>query len=196
MEIIRSTEVVADKILMNKQELLALDKRRQDNRQAIRCLENDGKDGKEGKEDAEAVEDRKPVKERKVWITIGSLLVKMEKEKALKLLKKGKELPQRMHELMWISFPHAIILLAFNSIFSIFLRKSFFSNSLFPVFFFSSNFLDQMQIEKEIQILRSDQKVLVNQQRDLEYLSPYSGSNLKSLDPKEINALKSSFPML
>lgn len=91
MEIIRSTEVVADKILMNKQELLALDKRRQDNRQAIRSLEGGGK------KDTEAVEN-KAVGERKVWITIGSLLVKMEKEKALTLLKKGKKCPNQIEE--------------------------------------------------------------------------------------------------
>lgn len=84
LEIIKSTETVADKILMNKQELVALDKRRQENRQAIRRLENDGK------EDSEETEKQpKTKKKRKVWITIGSLLVKMELEKALKLLKRG-----------------------------------------------------------------------------------------------------------
>lgn len=84
LEIIKSTETVADKILMNKQELVALDKRRQENRQAIRRLENDGK------EDSEETEKQtKTKKKKKVWITIGSLLVKMELEKALKLLKRG-----------------------------------------------------------------------------------------------------------
>lgn len=84
LQIIKSTETVADKILMNKQELVALDKRRQENRQAIRRLENDGKEDSE-----ETEKQQKNKKKRKVWITIGSLLVKMELEKALKLLKRG-----------------------------------------------------------------------------------------------------------
>lgn len=72
VEIIRSTEGVADKILMNKQELVELDKRRQQTREAIRELEK------------HATKD-----EKKVWITVGSMLVKMEREKALTLLKNG-----------------------------------------------------------------------------------------------------------
>lgn len=70
VEIIRSTEGVADKILMNKQELVELDKRRQQTREAIRELEK------------HATKD-----EKKVWITVGSMLVKMQREKALTLLK-------------------------------------------------------------------------------------------------------------
>lgn len=72
VEIIRSTEGVADKILMNKQELVELDKRRQQTREAIRELEK------------HVTKD-----EKKVWITVGSMLVKMEREKALTLLKNG-----------------------------------------------------------------------------------------------------------
>lgn len=53
-----------------------------------------------------------------------------------------------------------------------------------------------MQIETEIQIMRSEQRVLLNKHRDLEYFSPYSGSKLKPMDPKEMNALKANFPML
>lgn len=70
MEIIRSTEEVADKILVNKQELIELDKRRQQNREAIRELE-------------------KSTADKKVWTAIGSMLVKLERSKALELLKKG-----------------------------------------------------------------------------------------------------------
>lgn len=72
VEIIKSTEEVADKILMNKQELIELDKRRQQTREAIRELEKHAAKN-----------------EKKVWITVGSMLVKMEREKALKLLKNG-----------------------------------------------------------------------------------------------------------
>lgn len=70
MEILIATERVADQIISNKQELIALDKRRQTTREAIRDLK---------KSDAEHF-----------WITIGSMLVKTKKEKALELLKKGK----------------------------------------------------------------------------------------------------------
>ncbi|XP_036232605.2 p53 and DNA damage-regulated protein 1 [Bactrocera oleae] len=126
VEIIKSTEEVADKILMNKQELVELDKRRQQTREAIRELEKHAAKN-----------------EKKVWITVGSMLVKMEREKALKLLKN-----------------------------------------------------DQMQIEREINIITSDQKILVNKHRDLEHFSPYLGTQLKALDRKEFAALKANLPLL
>lgn len=69
MEILIATERVADQIISNKQELIALDKRRQVTREAIRDLQ---------KSDAQHF-----------WLTIGSMLVKTKKEKALELLKKG-----------------------------------------------------------------------------------------------------------
>ncbi|KAM7341712.1 pdrg1 prefoldin-like subunit [Cochliomyia hominivorax] len=124
LEILKSTEEVADKVLVNKQELVNLDRRRQQNREAIRELEKNTQD-------------------KKVWTTIGSMLVKLERQKALDLLKK-----------------------------------------------------DQTQIEREIKILQSDQKVLVNKHRDLEHFSPYSGTHIKPLDRKEFNALKANLPML
>lgn len=70
MEILKSTEEVADQVLVNKQELVNLDRRRQQNREAIRELE-------------------KNTQEKKVWTTIGSMLVKLDRQKALDLLKKG-----------------------------------------------------------------------------------------------------------
>lgn len=72
MEILKSTEEVADKVLVNKQELINLDRRRQQNREAIRELEKST--------------------DKKVWTTIGSMLVKLDHQKALDLLKKGKHL--------------------------------------------------------------------------------------------------------
>lgn len=69
LEILIETERVADKILQNKQEIIALDKRRQDTREAIRKVEQSD--------------------ENKTWLTVGSLLIKMTKEKALELLTKG-----------------------------------------------------------------------------------------------------------
>ncbi|XP_055379961.1 p53 and DNA damage-regulated protein 1 [Condylostylus longicornis] len=124
IEILIETEKVADKIMVIKQEIISLDKRRQENREAIREI---------GKSE----------NDKKVWITVGSLLIKMEKLKALELLKK-----------------------------------------------------DQNEIEIEINKLRSEQKILVNQHRDLEHSSPFSGSNLKPLSAKEISALKTNLPLL
>lgn len=69
LKMLMDTERVADQVLQNKQEIIELDKRRQSTREAIRDL---------GKND-----------EKSVWITIGPILVKMEKEKACGLLKKG-----------------------------------------------------------------------------------------------------------
>lgn len=65
-------ERLADKILQNKQEIVALDKRRQNTREAIREL---------GKS-----------KEKKSWITVGSMLIEMKKDKALELLQAGETL--------------------------------------------------------------------------------------------------------
>lgn len=70
MTILINTEQVADQILQNKQEIILLDKRRQHTREALRSISS--------------------TNENKMWITIGSLLVKVEKKKALELLKKGK----------------------------------------------------------------------------------------------------------
>lgn len=70
INILIETERLADKVLQNKQEIVALDKRRQDTREAIREL---------GK-----------CEEKKAWITVGSMLIEMKKEKALQLLQAGK----------------------------------------------------------------------------------------------------------
>lgn len=69
IELLRNTERVADQVLQNKTEIIELDKRRQSTREAIRNLSKND--------------------DRKVWITIGPILVKMEKPKATELLKKG-----------------------------------------------------------------------------------------------------------
>ncbi|KAH8233108.1 hypothetical protein KR026_004503 [Drosophila bipectinata] len=123
IEVITKTEELADKILANKHELMVMDKRRQETREALRLMEKS--------------------QEEKVWITIGSMLVKMQKEKALELLKK-----------------------------------------------------DQQQVEQQISMIYSDQKVLVNKHRDIEFKSPFSGTHLKPLDRKEFDALKANLPLL
>ncbi|XP_033253310.1 uncharacterized protein LOC117192688 isoform X2 [Drosophila miranda] len=68
IELISKTEELADKILANKHELTVMDKRRQETREALRLMEKS--------------------EEKTAWITIGSMLVKMPKDKAVELLKK------------------------------------------------------------------------------------------------------------
>lgn len=69
LELLIETERVADQILQNKQEIVELDKRRQSSREAKRNLEKSS--------------------DKKAWITVGPILVKMAKEKGVKLLEKG-----------------------------------------------------------------------------------------------------------
>lgn len=70
LKLLIETERVADQIMQSKQEIVELDKRRQINREALRSIQNGN--------------------ENKTWITIGPMLVKMKKEKAVELLSKGK----------------------------------------------------------------------------------------------------------
>ncbi|EDW74725.1 uncharacterized protein Dwil_GK15830 [Drosophila willistoni] len=126
IEIITKTEELADKILANKHELTIMDKRRQQTREALRIMMQKSQD-----------------QDEKVWITLGSMLIKMPRNKAIELLKK-----------------------------------------------------DQQQIEQQINLIYSEQKILVNKHRDMEFKSPFSGTNLKPLDQKEFAALKSNLPLL
>lgn len=71
-EIVYESEKVADLILVNKQELLELDKRRQSNREAIRELAKST--------------------DKKTWITVGSMLIQMGREEAIKILEKGSQI--------------------------------------------------------------------------------------------------------
>lgn len=68
-EIIQKNERVADKILVNKQEMVNWDKKRQGNREALRELRKS--------------------EDKKVWITVGSMLVQMDRLKAIEVLSKG-----------------------------------------------------------------------------------------------------------
>lgn len=70
-EIVYKTEENADKILSNKQELVNWDKKRQGNREALRELQKST--------------------DKKCWITVGSILVEMERTKAINVLVKGIE---------------------------------------------------------------------------------------------------------
>lgn len=74
MEILIAIEKVADEVLVNKRELTEYGKQKEDLRVALKEIEKSN--------------------DQKVWITIGSMPIKMEKEKAVELLKKGMYLLQ------------------------------------------------------------------------------------------------------
>ncbi|XP_059613864.1 p53 and DNA damage-regulated protein 1 [Phlebotomus argentipes] len=119
IELLEATERVADKILMNKQEIVELDKRRQANREALREV--------------------KKSDEEKHWISVGCLLVQMTREKAAAMLEK-----------------------------------------------------DQRVIEDDIERLRTEQRNLVNELRDLEHLSPAKEFDIKPLASHELSALQNN----
>ncbi|KAL7044748.1 hypothetical protein ACKWTF_002040 [Chironomus riparius] len=65
-EIILENERVADQILQNKQLIVEYDKKRQGNREALRELRKS--------------------EEKNVWMTVGSILIEMERDKAIDAL--------------------------------------------------------------------------------------------------------------
>lgn len=69
-EIILENERVADQILQNKQLIVEYDKKRQGNREALRELRKSD--------------------EKNVWMTVGSILIEMERDKAIETLVEGK----------------------------------------------------------------------------------------------------------
>lgn len=68
-EIIYENEKVADQVLVKKFEIVEWDKKRQGNREAIRELRKS--------------------EDENVWITVGSMLVQMERMKAIEVITKG-----------------------------------------------------------------------------------------------------------
>lgn len=71
MEYLFQVEKQAEKILVDKSEIIALDKRRNNNRMAIRALINN------------------KTPQEKTWIAVGPCLVKVSIEKAKDMLQKG-----------------------------------------------------------------------------------------------------------
>jgi hypothetical protein len=67
---LEEVEVLGEEIVRDKQEVVALDRRRNQNREALRALQHQDCD--------------------KTWLTVGSLLVKMPVNKAKELLERGK----------------------------------------------------------------------------------------------------------
>lgn len=59
-----------------------------------------------------------------------------------------------------------------------------------------SNIADQNVINQEINKLRSDQKVLVGQHRDLEFADPLKGFDLNPMSRDEIGVLRTNLPGL
>lgn len=55
-------------------------------------------------------------------------------------------------------------------------------------------FSDQNVINQEINKLRSDQKVLVGQHRDLEFADPIKGFDLNPMSRDEIGVLRTNLP--
>lgn len=70
LEILMDTERVADQILVNKQEIVELDKRRQSNREALNELKRTG--------------------DKSTWTSLGCVIVKLKKDVAVSLLEDGK----------------------------------------------------------------------------------------------------------
>ena len=55
---------------------------------------------------------------------------------------------------------------------------------------------DEDQVEHFINVLSSEQRVLLKKQRDLENFASYQGINLEALDRKLFAAMKANLPML
>lgn len=68
-EIVLENERVGDQILQNKQLVVEYDKKRQGNREALRELRTSS--------------------EKKVWMTVGSMLIEMERLEAIEVLSDG-----------------------------------------------------------------------------------------------------------
>ena len=69
-EIVLESERVADQIMQNKQLIIEYDKKRQGNREAMRELRKSD--------------------EKNVWMAVGSMLIEMERLKAIDVLSDGK----------------------------------------------------------------------------------------------------------
>lgn len=114
---IQQVEEKAGEILTDRQEIIALDKRRNDDRVGMRALQK--------------------TNGTKTWITIGPLLMKMSSKTAEELLVK-----------------------------------------------------DQKECDIEINKIRSNLKIKVNELRDLELNPPVSGLTLQPMSHKEMSAIK------
>lgn len=73
-QLLLETEQLAQEILINKEEVIAWDYRRQKTREAFRALKSN------------------PEPKKKVWLSLANVFIKVESDKAQELLEKGKNL--------------------------------------------------------------------------------------------------------
>lgn len=152
LEHIQQVEEKANEILTDRQEVIALDKRRNNDRVGMRALQ---------KENCE-----------KIWLTIGPLLVKMPSKIAEELLVKG----------IFINIINQVYQYIFLSILLIMFKLS--NNYIF-------NYItDQRECDTEINKIRSNLKVKVNELRDLEFNAPVPGLMLQPMSYQEMSAIK------
>ncbi|EEB15510.1 p53 and DNA damage-regulated protein, putative [Pediculus humanus corporis] len=116
LQYLKELESLGEEILVDRQEIIALDKRRNETREGLRELKNS--------------------KVTKTWFALGPLLLKFPTNKVENLLKK-----------------------------------------------------DQVQVDAEINKLRSNLKVKVNLLRDMEHQPPVPGLMLKPMSKQEMNAM-------
>ncbi|KAJ9577287.1 hypothetical protein L9F63_006126 [Diploptera punctata] len=115
LEYLEQLEKLGEDITRDQQEVVAIDRRRNQNREALRALRH---------------------QKGNTWITLGSLLVKVPVDKATQLLQR-----------------------------------------------------DQVQLDTQINTLRSNLKVKVNKLRDMEYQSPVPGLMLNPMTTSELSAV-------
>lgn len=80
-EIVLENERVGDQILQNKQLVVEYDKKRQGNREALRELRQSS--------------------EKKVWMTVGSMLMEMERLEAIEVLSDGEHSNEIIKGICW-----------------------------------------------------------------------------------------------
>ncbi|KAK6630111.1 hypothetical protein RUM44_005662 [Polyplax serrata] len=116
LQYLQELETIGEEILADRQEIIALDRKRNETREGLREL--------------------KKIESEKIWFTLGPLLVKHPTNKVKELLKK-----------------------------------------------------DQVQVDAEINKLRSNLKIKVNNLRDMEHQPPVPGLMLKAMSTEEMKAV-------
>ncbi|XP_047117148.1 G patch domain and ankyrin repeat-containing protein 1 homolog isoform X1 [Schistocerca piceifrons] len=119
LRLLSEIEEIGEEILRDRNEVVALDRRRNQTREALRAIQKSTAD--------------------KVWVSVGSLLIKIPEKKATEMLKR-----------------------------------------------------DQIQVDVEINKMRSELKLKVNKLRDMEHQAPVPGLMLNALTSSEMGAIKTA----
>ncbi|XP_049816745.1 p53 and DNA damage-regulated protein 1 [Schistocerca nitens] len=119
LRLLSEIEEIGEEILRDRNEVVALDRRRNQTREALRAIQKSAAD--------------------KVWVSVGSLLIKIPEKKATEMLKR-----------------------------------------------------DQIQVDVEINKMRSELKLKVNKLRDMEHQAPVPGLMLNALTSSEMGAIKTA----